>query len=170
MDVVLYPDPVLRKKATEVTSFDAELRRIAEDMHSAMARAKGVGLAAPQVGLSLRLLVLNPSGKASDALTLVNPTLGPIRATELGEEGCLSFPGIYAEVLRARTIAVEARDLSGAPIRLELEDFVARIAQHEFDHLEGILFTDRMSPADKLRARSALRTLEQRYAQRVQAG
>lgn len=169
LEIVHYPDPILRRKAATVTAFDGTLRRLAADMHTTMAAAKGVGLAAPQVGISLRLLVLNPSGKSEDALTLVNPVLTLDRATELGDEGCLSFPGVWAEVSRAVGIHVEAQDLTGAPLRLELRDYVARIVQHEFDHLEGILFVDRFSPADKLRVRKALRALEERHQEKVAA-
>jgi peptide deformylase len=152
-----------------VTRFDDELRRLAADMHAAMAAAKGVGLAAPQVGISARILVLNPSGKPEDALTLVNPVLSLDEGSESGEEGCLSFPGIYAEVERAATLRVDAQDLTGGTIRRELSGFVARIVQHEFDHLEGVLFVDRFSSADKLRARKHLRALEERFKEKLPA-
>lgn len=167
MEIVLFPEPVLRKKASTVTVFDAELRRTAEAMHGAMAIAKGVGLAAPQVGLSIRLLVLNPTGKPEDAVTLVNPRLAPHAGEEWGEEGCLSFPGIWAEVARAPSLVVEAQGLEGQPIRMEAAGYLARIVQHEFDHLEGVLFIDRMTPADRLRVRKGLRVLEDRYQQKL---
>jgi peptide deformylase len=169
MEIVLYPEPVLRRKASAVVRFDAELARIAAEMREAMAKAKGVGLAAPQVGLSIRLLVLNATGKPEDALTLVNPKITPAKGETRGEEGCLSFPGIWSEVARAPQIAVEAQDLQGNPVRLELADYVARIVQHEFDHLDGILFIDRMSPADRLRTRKALRLLEDKYQEKLAA-
>jgi peptide deformylase len=160
MDIVLYPDPVLRKKAAPVTRFDEALRKLADDMHETMSKAKGVGLAAPQVGLSIQLLVLNSSGRAADAKTLVNPRLVLAKGDVPGEEGCLSFPNIWGEIDRAPSIVVEAQDVSGNAIRLELADYVARIVQHEFDHLEGILFIDRMSPADRLRIKKHLKALE----------
>lgn len=163
MDVVLYPDPVLRKKAAPVVKFDEALRRTAEAMHETMARSKGVGLAAPQVGLSISLLVLNATGDPDDAITLVNPKIARKVGDVIGEEGCLSFPSIYAEIARAPSIVVEAQDVEGKPIRLELADFVARIVQHEFDHLDGVLFIDRMSPADRVRVKGALRALEDRF-------
>ncbi|MBL8696563.1 MAG: peptide deformylase [Planctomycetes bacterium] len=169
MDVVLYPDPILRKTAETVTTFDASLREIADAMHQTMAKAKGVGLAAPQVGLSIRLLVLNPTGKAADAVTLVNPKLTSLRGAEFDEEGCLSFPGIYAEISRATSLVVEAQDLDGKPIRIAAEDYVARIIQHEFDHLEGVLFVDRMSAADKVRVRGALKKLDAQFQERAGA-
>lgn len=167
MDIALYPDPVLRKKARRITQFDDNLRKLADEMHATMAKAKGVGLAAPQVGLSIQLLVLNSSGKAADAKTLVNPKLTLVKGGELGEEGCLSFPGIWGEILRAPSLAVEAQDVSGNPIQLELSGYVARIVQHEFDHLEGILFIDRLSPADKIRIRKMLKNLEARFQERA---
>ena len=117
----------------------------------------------------MRLLVLNPSGRPEDALTLVNPSLVLEKGEALGDEGCLSFPGIWSEIARAPRLLVEAQDLDGNPLRLELADYVARIVQHEFDHLDGILFIDRMSPADKLRTRKALRTLEDDYQEKLAA-
>jgi peptide deformylase len=169
MEIVLYPDPLLRKRAAKVERFDAGLRAIAEEMHRTMAAAKGVGLAAPQVGLSIQLLVLNPTGKAEDALTLVNPKLVLAKGELWGEEGCLSFPGVWSEISRAPSLAVEAQDLEGKPIRLDLEGYVARIVQHEFDHLDGILFIDRMSPADRVRVKKSLRALEDRYQEKPAA-
>lgn len=166
MEIVHYPDPVLRKKAAPVTVFDAALKKIADEMHVTMAKAKGVGLAAPQVGLSIQLLVLNPSGKAEDAMTLVNPKLTLADGDVTGEEGCLSFPGVWGEVDRAPSLMVEAQDVTGAPVRIELADYVARIVQHEFDHLDGILFVDRLSAADKVRVRGALKALDARFQEK----
>lgn len=167
MEIVLYPNPVLRKKAAAVTKFDAELQKTADAMHATMAKAKGVGLAAPQVGLSIQLLVLNPTGKKEDAQTLVNPKLILAKDVEVpGEEGCLSFPGIWAEIERAGSLVVEAQDVKGAPVRLELHDYLARIVQHEFDHLDGILFIDRMTPADRARVRGSLKNLEAAYKEK----
>lgn len=167
MEIVLYPNPVLRKKAAAVTAFDDNLKKIAAQMHETMAKAKGVGLAAPQVGLSLQLLVLNPTGKIQDALTLVNPKLILTKGGVPGEEGCLSFPGIYSEIERAPSLVVEAQNADGAPVRLELSDYIARIVQHEFDHLDGILFIDRMSPADRVRVRGVLKNLEAKYQEKL---
>ncbi|MFN0205650.1 MAG: peptide deformylase [Planctomycetota bacterium] len=169
MDIALYPDPVLRKKAQRVTQFDDNLRKLADEMHTTMAKAKGVGLAAPQVGLSIQLLVLNPTGKPADAKTLVNPKLTLTKGDELGEEGCLSFPGIWGEISRAPSLTVEGQDTAGNLIQLELSGYVARIVQHEFDHLEGILFIDRLSPADKVRIRKMLKNLELRHQERAGA-
>ncbi|MBI3820915.1 MAG: peptide deformylase [Planctomycetes bacterium] len=169
MEIVQFPNPVLRKKAAVVTRFDEGLRRTATEMHALMLKAKGVGLAAPQVGLSIQLLVFNPSGKAADAQTLVNPRLTLSKGDVAGEEGCLSFPGIWGEIERAPSLVVEAQDENGAPVRIEMQDYAARIVQHEFDHLDGILFIDRMTPADRVRVRGALKALEAAWQERSRA-
>lgn len=159
--VVRYPDPVLRRVAQPVTEFGPELKRTAEAMLQRMIASKGVGLAAPQVGLSTRILVLNPNGeRGPDDLVLVNPTiLAKAGEDTWYEEGCLSFPGIYAEVKRPDRCTIRWQDLEGNPLEREFDDFASRIIQHEFDHLEGVLLVDRMSPADRLRHRTALQDL-----------
>ena len=155
-----YPEPVLRKVASPVEAFDEQLRQTVDAMYKLMFRSSGVGLAAPQVGLKQRILVLNSEGdpeKPELNLTLVNPRIvdrsgDPTRY----DEGCLSFPGIYAEIERPDHCTVEAFDIEGNEIRGEYSGFISRIIQHEYDHLEGILLVDRMSPADKTRNRAAL--------------
>ena len=170
LSLTLYPDPLLRQVAEPVTSFDEDLRALVAAMHERMRNSKGVGLAAPQVGLKKRILVLNPTGEAQDALTLINPTIvarsGP---RTLFDEGCLSFPGIYAEIRRPERCTVRARDVEGKPIEAEYSGFQSRIIQHEYDHLEGVLLVDRMSPADKLRNRAALEELVARYTRAAPA-
>ncbi len=162
--LTLYPDPLLRKVAEPVAAFDSELRAIVAAMYERMNKSKGVGLAAPQVGLKRRILVLNPTGEPADDLTLVNPTIvGRSGPETFFDEGCLSFPGIYAEVRRPENCRVKAFDVEGRPIEAEYSGFVSRIIQHEYDHLEGVLLVDRMSPADKLRNRTALEELVARY-------
>jgi len=159
-DLTLYPSPVLRRPAAPVERFDEELARIVRAMFVRMYESHGVGLAAPQVGLKKRILVVNETGKPEDELVLVNPTIvEKTGAAVTFEEGCLSFPGIYAEVERPERCTVEAFDTAGEPIRATYEGFQSRIVQHEHDHLEGILLVDRMSPADKLRHRAALEEL-----------
>ena len=167
LKITLYPDPVLRKAAEPITAFDADLARLVADMFERMRKSQGVGLAAPQVGLRRRILVLNASGEPEDDLALINPVLVDRSGPEtVYEEGCLSFPGIYAEVRRPARCTVEYRDLEGNPQRLELTDFRSRIVQHEFDHLEGVLLVDRMSPADKVRNKPLLEELVERYRER----
>jgi|SRR5688572_6746314 peptide deformylase len=162
--LTLYPDPVLRKLAEPVAVFDSELERIVEGMFARMRASKGVGLAAPQVGLRKRILVLNPTGEPADDMALVNVEIversGP---RVLFDEGCLSFPGIYAEIERPERCVVKARDLHDEPIEREFDGFTSRILQHEYDHLEGVLLVDRMSPAEKVRHKAALEELVARY-------
>jgi peptide deformylase len=170
MEVLVYPDPVLRRGGKPVTTFDADLRKTAGEMLEAMYEEGGVGLAAPQVGIEQKLLVLNPTGDKADRtgeLVLCNPRLTKKKGREFGEEGCLSFPGIQAEVERWIDITVTFQDLDGKEQVLTANEWLARIVQHELDHLEGVLFTDRLTAADKLRVRSQLQELEERYRARA---
>lgn len=169
LDVVVYPDPVLRRGGKTVTVFDQQLRELAARMFEAMYAEGGVGLAAPQVGIEQKLLVLNPAGSKDDRsgeLVLLNPRITKKKAREFGEEGCLSFPGIYAEVERFVDITVTFQDLDGREQTLQASSWLARIIQHELDHLDGVLFVDRLTAADKLRVRGKLEELEQRFARR----
>lgn len=166
MQVLIYPHPVLRRGGKEVQAFGPELRRLADEMLEAMYVEGGVGLAAPQVGIEQKLLVLNPTGSKDDRageLVIVNPKITWRRKLAWGEEGCLSFPGINAEVERNVHVTVSYRDLEGKEQEIKASDWLARIMQHELDHLEGVLFTDRLSPADKIRVRPLLEDLERRY-------
>jgi peptide deformylase len=166
MEVVLYPGPALRRGGKRITSFDAELAETARQMLDTMYRARGVGLAAPQVGLDLDLLVLNPSGDPEDRdgeMVLINTEIVARKGNEFGEEGCLSFPGIYAEIERAKKVTVRYQDLEGNEHEARVDGFLARIIQHEADHLRGVLFIDRMSSVEKLRVRNALQDLERQY-------
>lgn len=166
-DLTLYPEPILRKQAQAVAAFDHELKRTVVAMFERMFESKGVGLAAPQVGLKQRILVVNHTGDRKDDLVLVNPTITARAGAEtLYDEGCLSFPGIYAEIKRPARCTVVAFDMEGKQFEKEYDGFVARIIQHEFDHLEGVLLVDRMSPADKMKNRAALEDLVERYQRR----
>ena len=170
MEVLVYPDPVLRRGGKTVTTFDADLQRTAQEMLAAMSEEGGVGLAAPQVGIEHKLLVLNPTGDAADRageLVLCNPKITRKKGREYGEEGCLSFPGIQAEVERWIDITVSYQDLDGKEQVLTATEWLARIVQHELDHLEGVLFTDRLTAADKLRVKQLLLELEERYRARA---
>jgi peptide deformylase len=163
-EVVLYPDPALRKISEPVREFDERLQDLVAALFDRMRKSKGVGLAAPQVGLRQRVLVLGPTGEEKDDLVLVNPVV-VARSGErvVFDEGCLSFPGIYAEVTRPDRCTVQSVDLSGKPVEKEYSGFTSRIIQHEYDHLEGILLVDRMTPAEKLKHKSALDELVTRY-------
>jgi len=137
-----YPDKILTRKAEPVTTFGPELEKLAKDMLETMDAHEGVGLAAPQVGISKRFLVLRePEG---EPMCLVNPLIEESEGREYGEEGCLSLPQMYARVARATRIKVRAQDVLGTPFEFEACDFLARIIQHECDHLEGIVFPDRL--------------------------
>lgn len=166
-DLTLYPAPVLRKAAAPVTAFDDDLKRTVEAMFQLMFQSHGVGLAAPQVGLKQRILVLNDESdveKPELNLVLINPKIVSRTGKRTKfEEGCLSFPGIYAEVERPTDCRVEAVDVEGQPFTADYDGFRSRIIQHEYDHLEGVLLVDRMSPADKLRNKAELQELVERF-------
>jgi len=143
-----------------------------------MYATSGVGLAAPQVGISHCLFVMNPTGDAKNReseMILVNPVITKKTGKEWGQEGCLSFPGIYSDVMRGIEIIVEAVrirfDDDGEPkaeeIAFAAQDFMARVIQHELDHLSGILFIDRFTPADKIRVKQSLEELERRHRETV---
>jgi peptide deformylase len=138
-------NPVLRAKAKKISRFDAHLERLAEDMFETMRAAPGVGLAAPQIGLSIRFLVAEYE---DEHVALVNPEIiKRSEEEELGTEGCLSIPGVVGDdVPRASAVTVKARDLKGKEIRVKAEGWYARILQHEIDHLDGVLFIDRITP------------------------
>jgi len=142
LDIVLYPDAPLIEKALPFDSFGPELPQLAEDMIETMFAYDGVGLAGPQVGLNKRIFVwCEPEGEPA---CIVNPVLSDLRGREEGEEGCLSMPRLYHAVPRATSLQVEGFNQFGKPVAFEAKDFLARIMQHEYDHLEGILFPDRL--------------------------
>ncbi|HLU25385.1 MAG TPA: peptide deformylase [Longimicrobiales bacterium] len=146
-EIRILGDPVLRRRAEPVTVIDDEIRRLVEDMVETMYDADGVGLAAPQVGVSRRVIVVDTREPGVPKLALINPEIVE-RSDELdrGEEGCLSIPGLKEIVERPDRVVVEAQDTSGQPVRIEAEGLLARVLQHEVDHLDGILFIDRVSP------------------------
>jgi peptide deformylase len=147
LEVRLLGDPILRKKAQPVPKVTAELRTLIADMMETMYAEDGVGLAGPQVGEGVRVIVVDPHEEGTSPMALVNPTI-VAAGGELTkrEEGCLSLPGLSDVVERSSTVVVEALDRDGAPFRIEAEGLLARILQHEIDHLDGILFIDRVSP------------------------
>lgn len=149
LDIVTYPDPRLKERCAPVEAITDEIRRLAADMTETMYAAPGVGLAAPQVGRSLRLLVMDPGVQEGERRprVLVNPVLEPLGEVIVSEqEGCLSVPLNYrADVPRWSRVRLRATDLDGAAIDEELEGFAAVVVQHEVDHLDGTLFIDRMS-------------------------
>ena len=148
-------DPVLREKARPVKEFSPALKRLAADMLETMYESQGVGLAAPQVGISERLFVFDDG--ETGPMAIVNPELYDPDGIQDGEEGCLSIPGIYFNVERANRIRVRGYDLDGNPIDLDGEGLLARILQHETDHVDGILFVDRLSDEDRKAAMRLIR-------------
>jgi len=149
LKIEVYPAAVLKQKTEPVQRINDEIRQLAEDMLETMYQAPGVGLAAPQVGHSLRLLVADPGDEEDrnkrNPLVLINPEITEREGQAAINEGCLSVPGFTAEVPRAYRIALRAWTLDEQEIELELEDFPAIVIQHEYDHLDGILFIDRIS-------------------------
>jgi peptide deformylase len=148
LNIVHYPDPVLLKvgKPLGDEDFAGSLSSVAEDMFETMYKAGGVGLAAPQVGISKRLFVMDvPKDGSSDKFVLVNPEIVAVEGEQIGEEGCLSFPGLYQTVKREMRVVVRASDVSGEPFELDLTGLSARCVLHETDHCDGIVFLDRMT-------------------------
>lgn len=146
-EIVKYPDPVLERKGEPVTEFNDELAKLVDDMFESMYAAKGIGLAAPQIGLSKRLTVIDLSfkEKAEDRIVLINPEIVHREGKQYEEEGCLSLPEIREKVSRAAKVRVRAQDLKGKWFEMEGEELLARAFQHEIDHLDGILFFRRVS-------------------------
>ena len=164
LTLLKYPDPRLRQACKPVEEFDERLRALAAKMFSVMYDHNGVGLAAPQVGVGLCLFVANPTHEAEAERVYINPRLISNEGSQDGEEGCLSFPGIYCRVKRALVTTISAQDLEGKVFEETGEELVARIFQHETDHLQGRLLVDRMSPVAKMAHRRALKSLEEAAA------
>jgi peptide deformylase len=149
LDIVTFPDPFLRLKAKQVTKFDAELQTLIENMFETMRAAPGVGLAAPQIGESLRLVVVEYTEDEDEnakpkKYVLINPEIvkrSEETVTDL--EGCLSLPGLVGSVERHQSVTVKAKNRFGKPLKIEAEEWLARIFQHEIDHLDGVLYIDR---------------------------
>ncbi|MCF6149254.1 MAG: peptide deformylase [Candidatus Kuenenia sp.] len=160
MNIVIYPDTVLRKKAKPLTEINLEVHKKAEKMIELMRQSQGIGLAAPQVGWSVRLFIIDFGGNSSGDKVFINPSIIEEAGETNKEEGCLSFPGIMGKVIRARRIKACAYNLKGQKIEVVLDDLLARAWQHELDHLNGCLFIDRMSPASRFAASPQLKELE----------
>ncbi len=166
MRILKYPHPALRHKSKELRRVDGELRRLAAEMLELMYQHKGVGLAANQVELPYRLFVLNPTGDPAakdQEWVFINPTITKRNGQVEAEEGCLSFPEIYAQVRRSEKITIAAYNLAGQEVHYDLTGLAARGAQHEYDHLDGILFIDRLTPSGLLSVKDALAALEREF-------
>ncbi len=161
--VIEYPDPRLRQVAKPIIQFDDRLKALIARMFELMRAEKGVGLAAPQVGISERVFVMNHTGNLEDDRAYVNPELTDVAGREESEEGCLSLPKINAPIDRGKTMRLVAKDVDGNVVDLIETGYVARIWQHEFDHLNGIMIIDRMGDVAKMAYRKTLRELEAKY-------
>ena len=144
-------DPILRRKAVEVRNFDFSLSSLTENMFETMYESKGIGLAAPQIGISQRLIVIDIEEVDAEfpPLALVNPTITESSGEELGEEGWLSLPDFRAIVRRSTEISINAQNIDGQAVHFSAQGLMARVLQHEIDHLDGILITDRLRPEDQ---------------------
>src|SRR5262245_28898124 len=155
LEVRLYGDPVLRRRAAPVTAVTPEIEGWLTDMIDTMHTEVGIGLAASQVGIELRMLVVD-EGRGQGRAYL-NPVIVEQGGEQLGEEGCLSLPGIFADVLRAEWVVVEAMDRTGTPFRRRASGLLGRVLQHEIDHLDGILFIDRLDKVTRDRVKRQIR-------------
>lgn len=165
--IIKYPHPVLRKKAKPILKIDKTIAGLAQQMLDAMYKEGGVGLAAPQVGKSIRMIVINLTKKPSDAIVLINPRIEKKTGKIQEAEGCLSLPGLTAEVTRCKGVVCRARNLEDKDIVIDTEtiepkvaEVLARVIQHESDHLDGILFIDYLSDSQKKALSRQLQELE----------
>ncbi len=171
--IVPHPHPALRYESTPVTRIDDALRATVREMFDLMYASNGIGLAANQVGIPLRFFILNleaDAAKPEEERVFINPEIVKKHSSEENEEGCLSFPGLYGKVRRARKIRVQAYDLSGQPVDLEADELLGRAIQHELDHLDGKLFIDYLGPIAKTSANARVKEIEAGYRQAQSEG
>ncbi len=164
LPIHIYGDRILRLKAEEVAGIDDELKSFAADLAHTMYLRDGVGLAAPQVGVSRRVIAIDPywarDGNKKNPVVMVNPSITASSGESETEEGCISLPGLYGYVTRPSQITVEYTDLEGQRVTVELSGYAATVVQHEFDHLEGVLFVDRVNAITKLKLKRKLKEME----------
>jgi peptide deformylase len=163
LQIVHYPSPVLLSVGRPVDAEDLSngLKQLATDMFETMEKAGGVGLAAPQIGISKRLFVMDvPVEEGRERHVLVNPQIIHMEGEQVGEEGCLSFPGLFQTVRREMRVIVKAQDLEGNDMELDVSDLAARCILHETDHCDGIVFLDRMTPLKREAAKRKIKTLQ----------
>jgi len=166
LTVVCYPDPVLKKRCRPVEEFGEQLSDLAHRMLALMHQGDGIGLAAPQVGILIRMFVYNVTGEPEDDGICINPTLSDAKGSHELEEGCLSLPGVEVPVRRATTISIRAQDVFGSQFEQTGSELLARVWQHETDHLDGRLIIDNMSEAAKIANRRAIKQLQDEYKPR----
>jgi len=148
LEIRTLPDPVLRRKAKRVTTIDGSIQKLIDDMIDTLRAVHGAGLAAPQIGVSLRIAVIEITEK--EVITLINPEIVRREGVRVVEEGCLSYPGYYGEIKRSEVVKVKAQNRQGKQFRLRGEGLLAHALEHETDHLNGILYIDHVESPDKL--------------------
>ena len=163
MKIVTYPDPVLMRKAAPIEEIDNEICEIAQKMLDTMYDACGIGLAAPQVGLSKRLVVLDATGQKTGERVFINPQIIEERGETVEEEGCLSFPDVMGNVKRSQYVTVTAYNLEGKKLEIEAEGLLSRVWQHEIDHINGRLFIEMMTPASRIANQQKIKEFELTY-------
>jgi peptide deformylase len=173
MEIVRYPHPALSWKSKPIAEINSELRKTVREMFELMYQAKGIGLAANQVALPYRLFIVNVTGdreQQDQEFVFINPEIVSRKGSVEDEEGCLSLPEMYGNVRRAEEIVVEAFDLRGREFELDLTELPARAVQHEYDHIDGVLFVDRMTEAARRELEPRLADFEAHFRRRQQAG
>ena len=173
MKIVQYPHPALRYDAVPLTALDEKVRRYAAEMLELMYGAKGLGLAATQVALPYQLFVANFAGdpqQKEHERVYINPVILERKGSVEGEEGCLSFPGLFQKVRRAKTVRVQAYNLNGELVEEQASDLASRVLQHEIDHLHGVLYIDKMGTIARLASRSALKEFERDFQKARERG
>ena len=173
MQILPYPHPALRWKSEPVREINAALRQTVREMFDLMYAANGIGLASNQVGIPLRFFILNltadPNEK-DEEIVFINPEIVRRKGTTEGEEGCLSFPGLYGPVKRSELVRIEAFDLQGQPFEMDLDELAARAVQHETDHLDGVLFIDRMTDTARRTVAPVVDDFETQYRRKQSEG
>ena len=173
LEIVHYPHPALRWKSKPIQRIDAELRKTVAAMFELMYEFKGIGLAANQVALPYRLFIINPTGDPDEKdqeIVFINPEISQRKGSIEGEEGCLSLPDVFGQVRRANDIVVDAFDLSGQGFQYALEDLPGRVVQHEYDHIDGVMFFDRMQPEGVAEIQAKIDDFENVFRQSQQTG
>ncbi len=172
LQLITYPHPTLRHRSKPIVRVDARLKELVEEMFEIMYEFRGVGLAANQVNLPIRLFIANPSGNKEEGpeLVFINPVINRAKGVVEAEEGCLSLPGINAHVARNKSLTVNAYDLNGNEINAEVAGFMGRIVQHEIDHLDGVLFIDRLTEEDRRPHLERIQAFESVFEAKQQAG
>jgi peptide deformylase len=163
MEIITYPDPILRCRAVPIEEIDNKICQIAQEMLDTMYDAYGIGLAAPQIGLSKRLVVLDVTGNKTGERVFINPRIIEEQGETVEEEGCLSFPGVIGKVIRSQRVTVTAYNLKGEKFKIEAEDLLSRVWQHEIDHIDGRLFIEMMTPASRIANKQKIKEFELSY-------